>query len=447
MDVFQKEDCRMLHGNIESMRQHPFSPSESLSMQEKLSSIRSPNGLGWRAFLIYVRAMNSRNEKSHANVRLTALLFLALVGTSCRPVHLDAVAHGPDPQPAVVLRLLGAATLHRTAEGPLQHFGGISGADRDPATGTWLLLSDDRSEHAPARFYRADIQLGLQGIGRIEVQGAVSLRQADGSTYPGNADPGEVPDPEALRIDPLDGSLVWSSEGDRRRGLSPFVRRADRNGRWLASLSLPPHLKAYPAQERGVRNNLAIEGLAFTPDGSALWVAMEGPLYEDGPVCTAQAGAYTRLLLLDRSGRLLREVAYPLDPLPVPPSGGQRRGDNGVSEILMLDDHRLLVIERSGHETADQVFEFAVRLYEADVRNATDIATMPGLPGQAFTPTSKRLLLDLRLAGSGAGTNVEAAAWGPRLANGHATLLLVSDNNFTPGLATQFMAFEVLPAE
>jgi hypothetical protein len=39
------------------------------------------------------------------------------------------------------------------------------------------------------------------------------------------------------------------------------------------------------------------EGLAFTPDGSALWVAMEGPLYEDGPVCTAQAGAYTRLLV------------------------------------------------------------------------------------------------------------------------------------------------------
>lgn len=36
----------MLHGNIESMRQHPFIPGEVLSIQEKLSYIRNLNGLG-----------------------------------------------------------------------------------------------------------------------------------------------------------------------------------------------------------------------------------------------------------------------------------------------------------------------------------------------------------------------------------------------------------------
>jgi len=38
------------------------------------------------------------------------------------------------------LRLLGAAVVARTQAGVLQHFGGISGIDRDPSTGTWYIL-------------------------------------------------------------------------------------------------------------------------------------------------------------------------------------------------------------------------------------------------------------------------------------------------------------------
>jgi hypothetical protein len=43
--------------------------------------------------------------------------------------------------------------------------------------------------------------------------------------------------------------------------------------------------------------------------------------------------------------------------------------------------------------------------------------------------------------------NIEGISWGPKLANGHRSLILVSDNNFNPDQRTQFLAFEVMPYE
>ena len=68
---------------------------------------------------------------------------------------------------------------------------------------------------------------------------------------------------------------------------------------------------------------------------------------------------------------------------------------------------------------------------------------MVSLQGADFTAMRKRLVLDLSTAGIGDTDNIEAAAWGPRLPNGNATLLLVSDDNFHPRQASRFWAFEV----
>ena len=38
--------------------------------------------------------------------------------------------------------------------------------------------------------------------------------------------------------------------------------------------------------------------------------------------------------------------------------------------------------------------------------------------------------------------NLEGMTFGPRLPNGHQALLLVSDNNFTPGQVSQFLLLE-----
>lgn len=383
-----------------------------------------------------------------AAVVLAGLLAAALL-TGCAASAPAAAAASPIGG----LRLLGSATLARTPQGLLQHFGGISGMDRDPATGDWLMLSDDKSEIAPARFYTLRLRIDAQGIGAIEPLAVTTLRQPDGTPYPDPARArqhpgGVVPDPEALRIDPRDGSLLYTSEGDRSLGLDPFVRRMGRDGRFVRELALPARLHMQRDPPRGPRHNLSLEGLAFTPDAQALWVAMEAPLIEDGPLPDAGHGALVRFSLLGRDDALLTQVAYPVDAIPQAPTGGGRRADNGVSEILSIDRDRLLVVERCGYEVDTMVFRFAIRLYEAEVGGAQDVSAIDSLQQAGVRPVRKRLLLDLSALAPSVGPidNIEAAVWGPRLPNGHATLLLASDDNFSAGQRNQFIALEVLPA-
>ena len=312
--------------------------------------------------------------------------------------------------------------------------------ERDPLTGDWYLLSDDRSERKPSRFYVAALPVTGTTVGPLQLKQEVLLRSPGGSPYHGRHQGGHPPDPEALRLDPCSADLVWASEGDRRTAVVPAVYRMSRDGR-LPSVQL---FSAASSDARGgPRDNRSLEGLSYAPGAGSLWLSMESPLYEDGPVPTLQSGAPVRFMQLDRGGRVLREYVYEVDPIPRAAVGGQWRADNGVSDILNVDADSLWVVERAGREVADGVFRFSVRLYEARLNNATDVHGWPSLKGSTYQPLQKRLVLDLDLAVPGGVDNIEAAAWGPRLPNGNPTLVLASDDNFSAQQVTQFLAFEV----
>lgn len=360
-----------------------------------------------------------------------------------------AVAGMPQlPAAPLQMKPLGVRTVLRDPSDPLlRHLGGISGMDYDAARRQWILLSDDRSDHAPARAYLARIDVDAAGLHAVTVTAVVPLLTREGIVYPNARQGGEVADPEALRIDPASGDWVWSSEGDPDRRLGPFVRVSDRAGRFVREWALPANLSfalAADAGDRGPRPNLTIEGLAFAPNGRSLWVAMEAPLLQDGPVPTTEAGGWARISHIDREGKVLGQYAYPLSPVPSAPTGGRMRADNGISEIAMTDAGTLLVIERSGREVGDDMmFRYTARLYEATAAQATDVQHHASLQGREPAPMSKRLVIDLSQAGLGSIDNIEAMAWGPQLPNGHQTLVLMSDDNFSPHQTTQVLAFEV----
>lgn len=114
----------------------------------------------------------------------------------------------------------------------------------------------------------------------------------------------------------------------------------------------------------------------------------------------------------------------------------------GVSEILAIDDARLLVLERQAVERFG-VLDFTVRSCEAVLTGATDVRTVDALPGATYTPVTKRLLADLGKLGIGLVTNFEGICWGPRLANGHRSLMLVTaDNNHVTILPSQLLALD-----
>ncbi len=73
-------------------------------------------------------------------------------------------------------RLIGLTTFPRIVQGLA--VGGLSGIDFDHRTGDWYLISDDRSEHGPARVWRAVID--SDDYGAITTTLLAEIPQRDG---------------------------------------------------------------------------------------------------------------------------------------------------------------------------------------------------------------------------------------------------------------------------
>ncbi|WP_426075030.1 esterase-like activity of phytase family protein [Janthinobacterium sp. DSP2-3-3] len=374
--------------------------------------------------------------------RARAALALASVA-----ILLSACASFPHDAPIAGLRLIGEQriALKHAFEGTT--VGGLSGIDYAADSNSWVMESDDRSAINPARFYRATLAYDSKAFTGVTLSSVHFFTQPDGSRYPNLAhaklDSGDqVPDIETIRVDPQDGSLWYGSEGNRKVGLHPFVRHADRDGRYLVTLPTPAMFKV-SKEEIGSRNNMSFEALSFSSDGKSLWLGMEAALYQDGPLATPDHGSVVRITRLDRAGKVLRQYAYAIEPVASRPAPG-READNGVSEILAVNDHQLLVVERAGVEHADGVYTNHVRIYAMETEGATDIQSIAALAGAAYVPARKRLLLDLEKIGLERIDNIEGISWGPRLENGHRSLVMISDDNFNAQQVTQILAFEVL---
>lgn len=337
--------------------------------------------------------------------------------------------------PAAPVRVIDTLVLAPEAFGPA--FGGISGIDYDRRQHRWLLLSDDRSDHAAARFYTVRMARDARGW-RLRGLRRVPLRDVHGGRFPAAGGGGEAVDPEAIRVTPDDHSLIWSSEGDAKDGYGPAVRRMDRRGRTIASVALPGNLRFDPTGARGTRDNGTLEGIDFTPDG-ALWLAMEMPLIEDGPTPGDDHAALVRFTRL-REGAPAQQFAYPVDAVPA----AARGGDNGVAEILAIDDRRMLVLERAGAKDAGGVYRFHCRLYLADFAAAEDVSARASLDGAGVTPATKRLLFDFDGLADDPG-NLEAMAWWPSAPGAPDHLVIANDNNFVAGEPTRLLLLSLAP--
>lgn len=346
------------------------------------------------------------------------------------------------------LRLIGEQRLPWQQSFQGTTVGGLSGIDYDAVHGDWVMISDDRSDHNPARYYRATLQYDDRAFTAITLTGVVPLLQPDGTTYPSRKEydqrGGVVSDLESLRVDPRDGNIWYSSEGDVKLGMNPFLRRAAPDGHFQFELPLPPLFNVDPAERFGPRDNQSFEGVSFAPDGNTLWVALEGPLYQDGALPDPAHGALDRITHFERGGKVLGQYVYPLGKIPAAPGQG-KYADNGISEMLSIAPTRLLTLERAGVENAASVFTTYVRIYEIDTAQATDVSALPTLVGARFKPVSKRLVLDLNTIGLPTVDNLEGMAFGPLLPNGHRSLVLISDDNFSKKQVTQVLVFDVVP--
>lgn len=316
--------------------------------------------------------------------------------------------------------------------------GGLSAIDY--ADGKWYMISDDAK--APIRFYTADIQFNENGFENVTINGVTEL--LNGSNLP-FAD-GEV-DPESIRVT-SGGSLLWSSEGNIKSGIDPFVRLASADGSYKSSISLSEKFKVSDDENRGPRHNGVIEGLSVAYDKVGYWASMELPLFQDGvePI-VEDTDSPVRIAYINASGAFGKEFAYELDPIA-------RKFDetaftvNGVVEILEYDTDKFLVLERS-FSTGYADGGNNVKIYDVDASKATDVSGMDSLKDADYIKATKKLLFDFESVRNqltdGVVDNIEGITFGPELENGNRSLVLVADNNFSafgPQL-NQFILLEV----
>lgn len=260
-----------------------------------------------------------------------------------------------------------------------------------------------------------------------------------------------APDPEAMRLNPKTGALVWSSEGERIVNEkdtilhNPAVYEINKTGAISDSFALPPIFRMQ-ASPKGSRRNGTFEGLGFTPGARYLYVSLEEPLYEDGPRAgLTDNNAFIRIIKFDAVTRQpVSQYAYKLEPVAQPATPPDGFKINGISDILVLSDHQLLTLERSFSTGAKNC---TIRLFLTNLEKATDISQFTALQTRTdFTPAGKTLLFNFDSLDKYI-DNIEGVTFGPFLPNGHRTMIFVADNNFSDKEESQFFLFEVIPAQ
>lgn len=345
---------------------------------------------------------------------------------------------------AAQLRYLGQQIVQTGTRFQDTEIGGLSGLDFDPRTGSYYAISDDRSRDA--RFYLLALDLSKfnralgPGMAGVQFTAVHLLLDGEGRRFEGRS-----VDPEAIRLHPTTRSLVWSSEGDPRKDIAPFVREMNADGTPVRSFRVPQQFLLESGKAAGVRNNLAFESVAITPSGARVLAATENALAQDGPVASRRTTSDCRVVAFDyTTADVLGQYVYRVDPVVAPSIVPNGLETNGLADLIAVEEDLFIAVERSFSAGS----RLSIRLYLTHTAGATEVSDLDSLRGAAFTPMPKRLLLDLSTLTNDDGSalwldNIEAVSFGPVLPNGNPTLVLVSDNNFKASQQTQFLAFEV----
>lgn len=313
--------------------------------------------------------------------------------------------------------------------------GGLSGITYDANNNVYYTIADDRSEDA--RFYTLTIELNQNSLGAVEFTNVTKLRNENGEPV--------VPlsfDPEGIALT-TNGTLFISSEGDASRQTSPFVNEFALTGQQLQALPIPEKFLPTATQVSGIRNNAAFESLTITPNQNYLFTATENALYQDGPAATTTTGSPSRILKYNLSTEQPEaEFLYLTDPVAAAPEPATEFSTNGLVDLLALDSNSFLSLERSFSVGVGNT----IKLYETSLQGADDISSIDSLIAagdlDTIKPAQKKLLLDLSELNITL-DNIEGLTFGPDLADGRRSLILVSDNNFSSTQTTQVLAFGV----
>lgn len=396
------------------------------------------------------------------------LLAALLVAPTCFPAAAAITLLGTGQIPGTAIDKTTFTGLLEDGVTPHNQIGGLGSALTYSGQGNVYYATPDRGPADGAtryidRLYKLSIALapiGPYGTNSYSVTptvtGTVLLSPGGKPKYRGTAtdfDPTNSTDslrfdPEGIRIGACRQTAYVSDE------YGPYLYRFDvETGKRTGVVSLPNKLlldapSAVASDELsnnvfGRQANRGMEGLAISPDGSKLYGLMQSPLIQDGGLnsINERVGTNARLVEIDLSSGELREFLYTLD-----------HPRNGLNEILAINSHEFLVIERDGRTSANTTFK---KVFKIDIAGATDIRSLKALPSTGLpsgvTPVTKSLFIDLLSADYGLAANIpekiEGLAFGPKIAGNRQTLVVSSDNDFFASQPSNFYVFGIDAAD
>lgn len=317
--------------------------------------------------------------------------------------------------------------------------GGFSGITYDKQKNLFYVISDDRSRLAPARFYTLKMNLENDKINRVNIEGVTFLKDDQGGLYAH-----DTIDPEAIALSPRN-SIFISSEGISHLGVAPFINEYDLEGNLLSQVPIPKRYIYDEKEDKGIQDNYGFESLTIKANGTMpedpfrLFTATELALTQDFDIDIPETLLRSRMMhyVVNPFGQpvLIAENLYPVNQADF----GVMY--NGLNDLYALpEEGYLLALERTLGLRG-----FGAKIFQIVMANATDIYGEKSLAGNIdnINPVKKKLLLNLKDLNIDL-DNLEGLTFGPKLTDGSHSLILVSDNNFTPAREkTQFLLFKL----
>jgi hypothetical protein len=329
--------------------------------------------------------------------------------------------------------ILNDAPVAGTPATTLNGLSGITYAGND----TYYVINDN-APTGDAKFHTLTLKIQGNTVQILPVS-TTYLKTATGAAIPAQA-----LDNEGIALT-RDGNLWISSEGYITRNpiVNPSINKFSvKTGQQSETLPIDAKFKAtFDAngnQLTGIQSNRGFEGLTITPDNRYLTAMTESALITDGTqkflkntLTNPSEFRRSRVLRYDLQTQNSQEFLYNAETIPL---NIFAPGLTAVSEILALDStgDRYLALERTYVQSSPSVF--SARLYEFDLKGATDIRTR-NAGSSGIIPAQKQLVFDFANLRTKM-PNLEAMTWGPVLANGQRSLILMSDNNYSPSSPT-----------
>ncbi len=203
-------------------------------------------------------------------------------------------------------------------------------------------------------------------------------------------------------------------------------------GSATGSIAVPDIYTAY-------RTNKSLESLTRQSNGSSIWTANEealngtttgGTSVDDGPEADVTHRTVVRLQKFNSSLNPAGQWAYQTEKVQA------LKGNRGVSDLCVLPDGQLLVLEREAYWNGGlwgDTIDYRSAIYLVDFSGATDVSNITSLNGASYTPVSKSLLWSANFDNY----MFEGLCLGPQLNDGSYELLMISDGDtFDPPLGS-----------